>query len=265
MGRDAGFTLIEIMLSIGLLALLIGGVFSVQRGAMAISADVVEQQEKSMRVSSFTELMRRNLEEAPGNARVHLLLTRGGSDVFIKDFPLAFGWSGVSAGSKSVILRTEPNAVRQFTAVVLYLNEEATQDYEQGNLNEGKIDRATGQPMVRRLELMDGIASLVWKVVDDSKAPSVPGRENPDEWVAEWPLDKAARPSRVRFNLTMADGSEPLDLIFWIPVTASPQQFANVGGGAPAPGGGANPNPNAPGNPPGGVQIPVPVPTPGTR
>lgn len=263
---DAGFTLIEIMLSIGLLALLIGGVFSVQRGAMAISADVVTQQEKSMRISSFAELMRRNLEEAPGNARVHLIVSRGGSDLFIKDFPLAFAWSGVSAGSKSVILRTEPNALRQFTSVVLYLNEEATQDYEQGNLNEGKIDRTTGQPMVRRLELMDGIDSLVWKVVDDSKSPSVPGRENPEEWVTEWPFDKPVRPSRVRFNLTMADGSEPLDLIFWIPVTASPQQFA-TGGGAPAPGGGANPN--APGNPPtinlpGGV-VPVPVPTPGAR
>lgn len=254
---SAGFTLIEVMLSVGLLALLISGIFATQRGALSIARDVMDQQEKSMRINAFVELMRRSFEMAPGNSKVHLIVPRGGdgSDVYFKDYPLAFAWSGVSAGSKSVILRTERNADRQYSAVVLYLDEEAAKDYEGGNLDEKAVDRKTGMPRVRRLQLMEGISSLVWSVIDDAQAGSAssPNRASSasgvEEWVDEWPLDKTKRPSRVRFKLLMADGSEPLTLIFWIPTMVSPEQFANGGSGAPTPGGGLNPTPIDPGQP----------------
>lgn len=261
---SAGFTLIEVMLSVGLLALLISGIFATQRGALSIARDVMDQQEKSMRINAFVELMRRSFEMAPGNSKVHVIVPRGGdgSDVYFKDYPLAFAWSGVSAGSKSVILRTERNADRQYSSVVLYLDEEAAKDYESGNLDEKAVDRKTGMPRVRRLQLMEGISSLVWSVIDDAQAGSAssPNRaasaSGVEEWLDEWPLDKTKRPSRVRFKLLMADGSEPLTLIFWIPTMVSPEQFANGGSGAPTPGGGggggAGPITIDPGGPGGG-------------
>ena len=261
---SAGFTLIEVMLSVGLLALLISGIFATQRGALSIARDVMDQQEKSMRINAFVELMRRSFEMAPGNSKVHLIVPRGGdgSDVYFKDYPLAFAWSGVSAGSKSVILRTERNTARQYSAVVLYLDEEAAKDYESGNLDEKAVDRKTGMPRVRRLQLMEGISSLVWSVIDDAQGgnASSPNRASSssgvEEWLDEWPLDKTKRPSRVRFKLLMADGSEPLTLIFWIPTMVSPEQFANGGSGAPTPGGGggggAGPITIDPGGPGGG-------------
>ena len=213
--RLKGFTLLEVMLAVALFALLVGGIFATQRGALIISQDITEQQEKSMRINSFVELLRRSFEQAPGNSRVNLVLPRGQegvSEFYFKDYPLVFAWSGVSAGSKSVILRIEQNSARQFSAVVLYLDEEATQNYEGGNLNEKSVDRATNKPHVRRLELMDGIKSLTWSVIDDSTLATnarKTGKEADDAWVEEWPLEKTARPSRVRFNLALADNSEP--------------------------------------------------------
>ena len=259
--RSAGFTLLEVMLAVALFALLIGGIFATQRGAMIIAANITESQDKSMRINSFVELMRRSFEQAPGNSRVHLLMPRGQSgvsEIYFKDYPLVFSWSGISAGSKGVIFRTERNADRQLSAVVLYLDEEAVKDYESGSLNEKSIDRTTKKPHVRRLELMTGIKSLEWLVVDDSTIASTSrtsGKTADDAWVAEWPLEKTTRPSRVKFTLALADNSDPMTLIFWIPMTVNPQTYANGGTGAPNAGSGRNPGINGQGG------IPVPIPS----
>ena len=258
--RSAGFTLLEVMLAVALFALLIGGIFATQRGAMIIAGNITESQEKSMRMNSFVELMRRSFEQAPGNSRVHLIMPRGqsdGSEIYFKDYPLVFSWSGISAGSKGVIFRTERNAERQLSAIVLYLDEEATKDYENGKLDEKSVDRATKKPHVRRLELMTGIKSLEWLVIDDSTiaSNSRSGKTADDAWVAEWPLEKTTRPSRVKFTIALADNSDPMTLIFWIPMTVNPQTFANGGTGAPNGGSGRPPGingqPNIPGAPPG--------------
>ncbi len=250
---QGGFTLLEVMLAVGLMSILIGGIFSVQRGALLISVDVTTSQEEAMRMSSFAELLRRNCEQAPGNSKVHLIIPRGGngsSELYFKDYPLAFAWSGVSAGSKSVILRMEQNKARKFSAVVLYLDEEAAKDYENGSLDEKAVDRATGMPRVRRLELMDGIESMLWEVIDDTVAATNNLGTDKEEWFPEWPLDKTKRPSRIRFKLDMVDSSEPLALTFWIPSMVSPEQFANGGGGAggggAGGGGGLTPQPGPP-------------------
>ncbi|MBP7949869.1 MAG: prepilin-type N-terminal cleavage/methylation domain-containing protein [Verrucomicrobiales bacterium] len=241
--QNRGYTLIEVMLAIALLALLVGGVFAVQRGALIVSREVTEQQEISMRQNAFVELIRRNLEQVPGNARLNLLLPRGGdggSELYLKDYPLAFSWSGVSAGSKSVILRIERNRVGNFTAVVLYLDQDRTEDFENGRLDETATDRNTGLPVVRRLELMDGIRSLIWSFYDDTA----------QDWAFDWPLENTRRPSLIRMEMELADGSEPLRLIFWVPVMVNPQQFTGGAGGTQPPPGGVPPGG---GGPPGGV------------
>ena len=258
MHSHGGFTLLEVMLAVGLMAILIGGIFSVQRGALLISADVTKSQEEAMRMGSFAELLRRNCEQAPGNSKMHLILPRGGnggSELYFKDYPMAFAWSGVSAGSKSVILRVEQNKARKFSAVVLYLDEEAAKDYENGSLDERAVDRATGMPRVRRLELMDGIESMLWEVIDDTVAATNNLGTDKEEWFPDWPFDKTKRPTRIRFKLDLVDSSEPLALTFWVPSMVSPEQFANGGGGGAggggAGGGGAIPTPPI-GGPPGG-------------
>ena len=262
-GTKAGFTLLEVMLAVALMAILIGGIFGVQRGALMISKDVSEQQENAMRMSSFAELLRRTFEQAPGNSKVNLVVPRsggGGSEVFFKDYPLAFAWSGVSAGSKSVLLRVERNKIKNFTAVVLYLDEEASKDYENGRLDEQAVDRATGNPRVRRLELMEGIQEMTWQVIDDTTSPASAGTED-EKWEVEWPLDKTKRPTRVKMNLQMVDFYDPLNLTFWIPSMVSPEQFANGSGGQTGPTGGGgggvppinvNPPPGGGGPPSGG-------------
>ena len=248
-GRKA-FTLIEVLLGLALFGILVGGIFSVQRGAMEVSKEVTERQGKTMRMHSFCELLRRNFESLPGNAKVFLLPTGGAqsglSDVAFTNFPLAFTWPGVPAGSNSVIFRTaRSDSGVGLTASLLYLDEEQTADYEANKLDERKV--------LAKLNLMEGIMTLEWKFFNDTT----------QVWETEWPRTQATRPGLVEMILTYLDGQDPVRLIFWIPQMADPATYtqggANGGGGAGGPpGGGDGGGPGSPGGPGGGPVVGIP-------
>ncbi len=247
-----GFTLVEILLGLALIGMLAGGVFAVQRGALQVSTEVVAAETQTLKVHSFCELLRRNFEQMPGNARVNLQLYGGsGSDmteIAFTDYPLAFTWPGVTAGAKTVIFRTERSVGIGLQAAILYLDEEQAAEWQKGGqFDEGKI--------LGRITIMDGIARLHWRFLDEQR----------DEYVEEWPLTNTRRPTMVEMTLQFMDGSDPVKLIFWIPTMANPQQFTQAqpgagagvpGGGVPGggvPGGGVGPGGGRPGGGPGGA------------
>jgi prepilin-type N-terminal cleavage/methylation domain-containing protein len=240
--RQRGFTLVEVVLGMALVGLLTGAIFAVQRGALTVSTELAEREAKTMRVHAFCELLRRTFEQAPGNSRVNLQAYGGGgsdlTEIAFTDYPLAFNWPGITAGSKTVIFRTERGASGLGQqASVLYLDEEQSQLWQQGQFDETKI--------LGRLTLLDGIAFLGWRFFNDTT----------QEWELEWPLTNTRRPSFVEMTLQFIDGYDPVRLVFWIPTMANPQAFTTGlgGGGAGAgiPGGGIPGGPAA-GGPGGG-------------
>ena len=238
-----GFTLVEVMLGMALVGLLTGAIFAVQRGALTVSTEIAEREAKTMLVHAFCELLRRTFEQAPGNSRVNLQAYGGGgsdlTEVAFTDYPLAFNWPGITAGSKTVIFRTERGASGLGQqASVLYLDEEQSQLWQQGQFEESKV--------LGRLTLLDGIAFLGWRFFNDTT----------QEWELEWPLTNTRRPSFVEMTLQFIDGYDPVRLVFWIPTMANPQAFTTGlggggGAGAGVPGGGIPGGPAA-GGPGGG-------------
>ncbi len=236
-----GFTLVEVMLGMALVGLLTGAIFAVQRGALQVSTELAEREAKTMRVHAFCELLRRTFEQAPGNSRVNLQAYGGGgsdlTEVAFTDYPLAFNWPGITAGSKTVIFRTERGASGLGQqASVLYLDEEQSQLWQQGQFDETKV--------LGRLTLLDGIAFLGWRFFNDTT----------QEWELEWPLTNTRRPSFVEMTLQFIDGYDPVRLVFWIPTMANPQAFTTGlggggGAGAGVPGGGIPGGPGGGGRP----------------
>lgn len=241
-----GFTLVEVMLGMALVGLLTGAIFAVQRGALQVSTELAEREAKTMRVHAFCELLRRTFEQAPGNSRVNLQAYGGGgsdlTEVAFTDYPLAFNWPGITAGSKTVIFRTERGASGLGQqASVLYLDEEQSQLWQQGQFDETKV--------LGRLTLLDGIAFLGWRFFNDTT----------QEWELEWPLTNTRRPSFVEMTLQFIDGYDPVRLVFWIPTMANPQAFTTglgggggAGAGIPGGGGPGGPAAGGPGGPGGG-------------
>jgi len=233
------FTLIEILIGLALLGMLAGGIFAVQRGALEVSRSVVESETKTLQVHAFCELLRRNFEQMPGNARVNLQYYGGAgsdlSEVAFTDYPLAFTWPGVTAGAKTVIFRTERSVGIGLQAAILYLDEEQADAWSKGSFDETKI--------LGRITIMDGIANLRWRFLN----------ETTQEYEEEWPLTNTRRPTTVEMTLQFMDGTDPVQLIFWIPTMMNPQQFtSNLGGGQPGAGQppGGQPAPNADGGRP---------------
>ena len=237
--QRGAFTLIEVLLGLALFGILTGGIFSVQRGAMEVSTEVTMRQGKTMRMHSFCELLRRNFEALPGNARVVLLPVGGAqsgySDVAFTNFPLAFTWPGITAGSNSVIFRTwRAESGVGLQASLLYLNEEQTADYEADKLDDRNV--------LARLNLMEGIMTLDWRFFNEST----------QKWETEWLRTQTARPSFVEMTLTYIDGMDPVRLVFWIPQMVSPERFTAPPGADGGAGGGP------PGGPPGANGVPPP-------
>jgi prepilin-type N-terminal cleavage/methylation domain-containing protein len=233
--RSRGFTLLEVILGLALIVLLIGGIYSIAAASLQMSNSVVENQASEMHLHSFVNLLRRNIEGLPGNARLRMEApdTAGGvyhSELVLEEYPLAFSWANVAAGSRIVILATEKDPLGGIRFRVRYLNEEDAEAYESGNLG---ADDGIG------LELLDGVRAALWRFYDTQT----------EEWVEEWP-NSNQRPSMIELNFEFYDGSEPTRAVFWIPVVADPAQIVQGatsggagGGGAGAPGGGGPPIP----------------------
>lgn len=237
MGGKHGFTLLEVVLAMALIALLVGGIYGVARGAVQISSKVVRNQQRSMTVHSFLELCRRNFETMPGNAKIELI-SEGSvgqflTELVITDYPLAFTWTGVPAGSAEVIMKTEKETSGSIRVVLQYLNEEEAEDRENAL---GSRDFGV------KLTLLNEVKLLQWRFWDPRT----------EEWEVEW-VDNARRPSLVELNLEFYDAEEPLRSVFWIPTMADPEQLTQAipGGGAGAvPGvGGAGRGPQLPSDP----------------
>jgi prepilin-type N-terminal cleavage/methylation domain-containing protein len=248
---SSGFTLIEVVLALAITGMLLAGVFAVAQSATSMADEVATSQERAMVGHSFTGLLRRTFEQVPGNAKVELKLTSGGSsgavqsDVVFRDYPLAFAWAGVEAGAKTVIFRTQPDARGTLAARVLYLTEEQAEAYDDNRLRDDES--------VVGLTLVDGVRFCQWYFWDDRT----------EEWVEEWDPQKYAnrRPTLVNLYLKFSSAdSVGENITFWIPTMANPSSFASgtagrggrPGGGEGGPGGEGPGGPGGPGAGPGG-------------
>ena len=111
---NRGFTLLELIVAIGLIGVVLTGVYKVASKAIELSDNVLIRQHENMHMHSFMGLLKRNIEDIPGNAQINMEPVQGQSgitrsEIALVDYPLAFSWAGVSAGSKIVFIVTGPD------------------------------------------------------------------------------------------------------------------------------------------------------------
>lgn len=208
--RDrAAFTLLEVTIAMALLMILIGGIFKVAGASFQVSGKVTEKGQQEMHIASFFDLMRRNFGSMPGNGKLTMELPNSlgssgyVSEIVLKDYPLAFSWGGVAAGSEKVLIVSEKDPLGGTQVRIRYLNEEEAEAHETGAL-----DPYDGQGLV----LISGIKSMYWRFFDPQE----------EDWFEEWE-EEARRPSLVELNVEFYALSEPIRAVFWIPVVANPE------------------------------------------
>ena len=222
-GRAArsGFTLLEVILGIMIASIVIYGIFKTAVGCLDLANAVTERQQKEMHLHSMLGVLRRNIEDIPGNAKISMESpdeTGGRSEIVFEDYPLAFSWAGVAAGSKRVLIISDRDARGGNQIRIRYLNSEEAQIHAEG----GGLSEDEGLGIV----LMDGLKNVSWRFYNQRTADAnqrAGASDSVEEaWEEDW-VRPNERPSLVEMNVEFYDGSEPLRSVFWIPVVVNPE------------------------------------------
>ena len=225
--RKNGFTLLELVLAMGLMAILVGMVFGTARTSLALGNTIVETQNEEMLHQAFFELLSQRFGSLPGNTRFDLKVEDSGShyvsDLTLQNVPLSFTWGGQARIAKAVQLSTVKRRTGYIDIVLRYYENEILEGAESsfGSTTKSK------EPFAEIVLLTD-VRFFEWRVLD--------GRSM--EWQYDW--DQQGR-LPLQAELTMAIGAkgEEIRQVFWIPPKTNIEtriRGMNAGDPQPTPG-----------------------------
>ncbi|GAA5123185.1 prepilin-type N-terminal cleavage/methylation domain-containing protein [Luteolibacter yonseiensis] len=222
--RKNGFTLLELVLAMGLMVILVGMVFGTARTSLALGNTIVETQNEEMLHQAFFELLSQRFSSLPGNTRFNLEVSDSGShylsDLTFQNVPLSFTWGGQARIAKAVQLSTVKRRNGYIDIVLRYYENEILEGAESSFGSTAK----SKEPFAE-LVLLTDVRYFEWRVLD--------GRSM--EWQYDW--DQQGR-LPLQAELTMAIGAkgEEIRQIFWIPPKANLEpRLRSLGGGGNAP------------------------------
>lgn len=236
----SGFTLLELVIAVGLLAILVGMVFSTARTSLALGNRIVESQNEEMLHQAFFDLLDRRFAELPGNTRFDLKVNDSGShylsDLTLQNVPMSFTWGGETKIAKAVQLSTVKRRSGYLDIVLRYYDEEILED-------SATSFKSSAANVPTEIVLLTDVAFFEWRALD--------GRSM--EWQYDWDL-QGRMPLQLELTMAIGAKGEEIRRVFWLPPKMSPEvRMRSLGnnGNAPAAGpGGATP----PGG--GGINVP---------
>jgi len=245
-----GFTLLELVIALFLIALLVGMVFSTARSSLMLGNNVVKTQNEEMLRQAFFDFLENRISSLPGNTRMELTVEDAGShylsDLTLQNVPLSFTWGGGERTAKAVLLSTVKRRSGFLDIVLRYYANEIIEPDSSGTAGGGFASTAVPEEPFAEIVLLSDVAYFEWRVLD--------GRTM--EYQYDWDL-----PGRLplQMELTCAFGAEGEEIrqVFWIPPRQNPevfmrqlQQGQGQGSGGQNPGQPIPPNqPSTPGSP----------------
>jgi prepilin-type N-terminal cleavage/methylation domain-containing protein len=227
-GAPRGFSLLELVLAMGVLGILMAGIFAVAKSTTEMSGELTSQQERTMMKQNLIEFLRRSFRSLPGGAELRLENRQSGG-VYIPSLTVVNGGICFSPGAAmppdiGLELTAEERPGGYLRLLLRTLDEKQTISLRSGQ----QVRTNNNNPT---LPLADGVSQFEWRFYDPYS----------DRWETVW--RDARRPLMAELNLQLDDG-QPLRAVFWIPPVAR-----GMGLGA-FPGGGMPVDPNDPNAPP---------------
>lgn len=194
---SGGFTLIEIIITLALLALLTGAVYSISSAALEATRATLNEQVAVRRLEAFLRVTRDAFANLPQQGRAYLRFTRAPSGAPVPEvvFEDTVGVFGVpSLGGGSLVLAARPRADGSRTFAMLRIPRDL-----QGRELERFMAEGAWIPLLPRVE------RVKWLFFANG------------QWREDWPPENG-RPQAVRLqfdDLEMPGSS--VDTQFWIP------------------------------------------------
>jgi prepilin-type N-terminal cleavage/methylation domain-containing protein len=210
-----GFTLLELVVALLLVALLAGMIFTTSYSTLALGNNVVKTQSEEMLHQAFFDFLENSFSALPGNTLMELTSTDSGShylsDLTLQNVPLSFTWGGEERTAKAIRLSTVKKRSGFIDIVLSYYENEIIE--EDSSRSGGTASRSDEEPFAE-IVLLSDVAFFEWRVLD--------GRTM--EYQYDWDL-----PGRLPLQMELicafgADGGE-IRHVFWIPPRQNPEVF----------------------------------------
>lgn len=231
----SAFTLMEMVIAMGVLGLLMAGIFGVAKSTMELSSDLASSQERAMMRQNLIDYLRRSFRSLPGNAEIRLQ-NRSVSGTYIPSLTIVNGGNSFSPGDAlppetGLELTAEQRPGGYLRVLLRFLDDQQTLALRSGqNMRASKNDSP--------LTLMDQVSQFEWKFYDPQT----------QRWENVW--KDTRRPLMAEMIVQLDDGKS-MRAVFWIPPVVPVQNPVNP---APNPAGAPGSTP-----PPGTVPPPPPA------
>jgi type II secretory pathway component PulJ len=198
--KKAGFTLLEVLLSVAIFFVLAGSIFTVVTAATRSSALLSEHRLQAERLDTLLAYFRNSFVNLPASARLMVRgrqhdLRLGVSELILTNTGGTFALFNANQGNSSLVLGVVPSE-RGGEALAIKTFSERLSESER---DEFIADTGGWMP------LLDGVEGIQWKFLDPVSK----------EWVEEWDFGKA-KPQLLEMTLLLK-GETPLSVQFWIP------------------------------------------------
>jgi hypothetical protein len=240
--RAAAFTLLELVIAMGVLTIIVGMVFGIARTSLALGNTIVETQNEEMKHQAFFDLLGQRFSSLPGNTRLDLAVEDSGaqylSDLTLQNVPLSFTWGGGERTAKAVRLSTVKRRSGYLDIVMAYHENEVLE----GSESTFGGTAADTEPFAE-IVLLSDVAYFEWRALDGLSL----------EWRYDWDV-QGRLPLQLELVMAIGAKGEEIRRVFWLPPKQNPELVMRQlrQGGSPGPTG-------APGPGDGGQDINIPV------
>lgn len=210
--RSQGFTLLEVVVALGMVGMLIGMIFRMSRTSIELSQSVVDEQSVTMERNAFFNLLKNHFEQIPGNAVVRLELFEAGTgdvrrnlfELTFQNVPMSFNWGEVPMTAEAVQFAAVVQRDGFVDVVLRFYDEQILEDSD-----------STGDDLaepVAEITLIDNMFMCECEVVD--------GRTL--EQLAVWD-NNGQLPLQVKFYCRFEPSSDIIEQTFWVVPKQNPE------------------------------------------
>lgn len=207
--RRGGFTLLEVVIAIGLMGLLIGTIFRVAQSSMQLSQSVVEEQNVTMERNAFFNLLKNHFEQIPGNAVMRLesyeARDRTLFNLTFQNVPMSFNWGEVPMTAEAVQLATVEQRDGFVDVVLRFYDVEILEDSD-------STGDADAEP-VAEITLIENMWLCDCEVIDGN---------NMGEPLQVWD-NNGQLPLQVKFYCRFTPTSDIVQQTFWVVPKQNPE------------------------------------------
>ena len=201
--RSAGFSLLEIVMVMALLALLASGIFGITVSTFELSAELKDHQDRSQSHLRLIEILEHNFLALPASGQIELKTSQFDlnyvNDLTIYQAPFLFQVANHNRGNvETVVIRTGKGRGGFVRVTLHHLDEEQTKRWQRKDYS--VVDQV--EPVI----LADRLRQFEWQFYD----------AHTRKWIPEWKF-RSRRPTLIALNIAREGETQPQSYTFWIP------------------------------------------------